>query len=118
MAPSLPEVNEPRPYISRYPIPTEHFHALKAAAPNVKLRKVTAELARDTNEAKEEVSARAMAPAILAPGAGAAAAPTGAANFAGLATTWLPPDCTMAVGPEHVLLSVNSSAAIYNKGSG
>jgi hypothetical protein len=118
MAPSLPELNEPRPYSTRYPIPAEQFQALKDRAPRAKILKVTAEQARDTNEGGEELSARAMAPPILAPGAAPVAAPTGAANFAGLATTWLPPDCTMAVGPEHVLLSVNSSVAIYDKASG
>src|SRR5262249_27480373 len=40
-------------------------------------------------------------------------------NFAGIAATgWIPPDCTMAVGPQHVLLSVNSSVAIHNKMGG
>jgi hypothetical protein len=47
------------------------------------------------------------------------AAPTGSVNFAGIAATgWIPPDCTMAVGPQHVLLSVNSSMAIYSKAGG
>jgi hypothetical protein len=46
-------------------------------------------------------------------------APGVAASFEGIAATgWLPPDCTMAVGPDHVLLAVNSSLAIHAKSGG
>lgn len=118
-APALPEVNEPRPYTSRYPIPNEQFQALKEAAPKAKLPKSTAARARDSGQKKDEISARAMAPAALEAGLEPVAAPTGSVNFAGIAATgWIPPDCTMAVGPQHVLLSVNSSMAIYSKAGG
>src|SRR5207247_1320390 len=54
-----------------------------------------------------------------AAGVAPAAAPTPSGNFAGIASTgWIPPDCTMATGPNHVLLSVNSSVAIHNKAGG
>jgi hypothetical protein len=112
------EVNEPRPYTSRYPISEEDFKALKAIAPKAKLKKSTAERTKDSGKPKSELSALAMAPAALEPGLEPAAAPTGTTNFAGLVTTWLPPDCTMAVGPQHVLLSVNSSVAVYGKAGG
>jgi hypothetical protein len=118
MAPAGPEVNEPRPYITRYPISNEEFLALKAAAPTVKLPKQTAEVAKDLPRKRGELSALAMAPAALEPGLEPVAAPTGSANFAGIETTWLPPDCTIAVGPQHVLVSVNSSLAVYNKTGG
>jgi hypothetical protein len=37
-------------------------------------------------------------------------------NFAGISYTgWRPPDCAVAVGPNHVVEVVNSSLAIYNK---
>ena len=117
-AAEYPEINEPRPYATRYPIPEETFRALKEAAPKAKLPKSTAERARDSLKPKEEVSARAMA-APLAPGLEPVAAPSGSSNFAGIASTgWIPPDCTMAAGPQHVLLSVNSSLAIYPKAGG
>ena len=113
------EVKEPRPYTSRYPIPDAKFEALKAAAPKAKLAKVVAEACKDTGKKKAELGALGMAAAALAPGLPPAAAPTGSVNFAGIASTgWLPPDCTMAAGPDHVLLSVNSSMAIYSKAGG
>jgi hypothetical protein len=119
MAAAVPEVNEPRPYTSRYPIPDKEFQSLKNAAPKAKLLKVTAARIKDSAKKKDELSARAMAPSVLAAGLEPAAAPVGSANFAGItATGWIPPDCTMAVGPQHVLLSVNSSMAIYGKTGG
>ncbi|HKA54686.1 MAG TPA: hypothetical protein VKJ47_13590, partial [Candidatus Binatia bacterium] len=118
-APALPEVKEPRPYTSRYPIPNEEFEALKAAAPKSRLARVTVERSRDSGRGKEELAARAISPAVLEAGLEPVAAPSGAANFAGIAATgWIPPDCTMAAGPQHVLLSVNSSVAIYGKAGG
>src|SRR5436305_8409120 len=116
-APSLPEINVARPYTSRYPISNEAFESLKSAAPKAKLPKVTAQRALDKGK-KTELSALTMAPA-LAPGSEPVAAPSGSTNFAGIAATgWLPPDCTMAVGPQHVLASVNSSVALYDKAGG
>jgi hypothetical protein len=116
---ALPELNEPRPSSTRYPISEEEFVALKAAAPKAKLPKVTATRARDSRRKTDELSARAMATAPPEPGLAPVAAPSGSINFAGIpATGWIPPDCTMAVGPQHVLLSVNSSMAVYNKAGG
>jgi hypothetical protein len=86
--------------------------------PKAKLPKVTAELARDKGK-KSELSSLPPAAAALAPGSEPVAAPAASANFAGIAATgWLPPDCTMAVGPQHVLASVNSSVAFYSKAGG
>jgi hypothetical protein len=114
----LEEVNEPRPYTSRYPIPDEEFRALKEAAPRAKLARKTAATAKDSGR-KQEIAALAMATAALEAGLEPVAAPTGSTNFAGItATGWIPPDCTMAVGPQHVLLSVNSSVAVYSKTGG
>lgn len=113
-----PEVNEPRPYITRYPISNEAFQALKAAAPKAKLPKIVAPTSRDSRQKKRELGRRATALSALAPGLAPSTAPTGTTNFAGIETTWLPPDCTMAAGPLHVLVSVNSSLAIYKKTGG
>jgi hypothetical protein len=115
----MAEVNEPRPYKTRYPISNEKFESLKAAAPTAKLAKPTAQRARDTAEAKMELGGGPPPGAALAPGLAPVAAPSGSTNFAGIAATgWLPPDCTMAAGPNHVLVSVNSSVAIYGKAGG
>ena len=111
--PSAPELMEPRPKsTSRYPISNEAFEALKAAAPKARLPAGTAVPSKDVK--KRGAAPEAMA--AMAPGLEPAAAPVGSTNFAGIsATGWLPPDCTMAVGPSHVLASVNSSMAIYTK---
>jgi hypothetical protein len=112
------EIREERPYTSRYPISNEEFEALKTAAPRARLSKAIAPAAKDSGK-KLETAGLAVAPMALEPGLEPVAAPTGATNFAGIAATgWIPPDCTMAVGPQHVLLSVNSSLAIYGKTGG
>jgi hypothetical protein len=115
MAAAAPEVRESRPYTSRYPIPEEQFKALKAGAPKAKLAKPTAQRVKDPARKRAPLGARAAA-APVAPGLESSAAPMPSANFAGIAATgWLPPDCTMATGPSHVLVSVNSSVAVYTK---
>ena len=117
--PMMPEVREPRPYTNRYPISNEKFLALKKAAPKAKLPKSIAQIAKDTRKKTGELSARTLAGVAVEVGLAPVSAPTGSINFAGIATTgWIPPDCTMAVGPQHVLLAVNSSMAIYDKVDG
>ena len=114
---SVMEVNEPRPYTSRYPIPEARFKKLKAAAGKTKLAKKSATIAKDSGK-KRELSATAI-PEMAMAGGPVAAAPLPSTNFAGIpATGWIPPDCTMATGPNHVVLSVNSSVAVHNKAGG
>ena len=110
---AMPEQMEPRPKTTtRYPISNEAFNALKAAAPTVRLAATSAVRSKDV---KKRGAARQVMEA-LAPGNEPSAAPVASKNFAGIsATGWLPPDCTIAVGPEHVLASVNSSLAVYTK---
>lgn len=125
-APALPaaaepqENNAPRPSSERYPIPNATFQALKEQAPKAKLPKKDAIIAKDSTRKKDEV---AVMPASAAPiadsGLPPADAPSVSRNFNGIAATgWIPPDCTMAAGPNHVLLSVNSSVAVYDKNTG
>jgi len=110
------EKRESRPYTTRYPIPDEQFATLKAAAVKAKSPKGLVPASADRG-AKVEVGEAALVPGPVALGPSAASTPSTA--FAGIpATGWLPPDCTMAAGPTHVLLSVNSSLAIHNKAGG
>ncbi len=113
------ELRKSRPYTSRYPIPNEDFVALKDRAYTAKLRKATATLAADKGGKDAEPQARAMSAPALMPGQAPSLAPSSLANFDGIAATgWLPPDCTLATGPEHVLIAVNSSVAIHAKSGG
>src|SRR5437667_5872856 len=86
---TLAEVNEPRPYSSRYPIPEKEFHKLKEAAHKTKLGKGAATIAKDKGK-KTELSVAAVAE-FAAPGGPVAAAPITSRNFAGFAATgWIP----------------------------
>lgn len=118
-AAEMSEVMEPRPPTkSRYPISNEAFEQLKAKAPQAKLPKTSAFVAKDSKPKGDEAKG-GLARSALAPGLPPSAAPSASTNFAGIAATgWIPPDCTMAVGTEHVLLSVNSSLAVHSKSGG
>jgi hypothetical protein len=48
---TLTEVNEPRPYLSRYPIPEQKFNQMKEAALKIKLPKKDAPIAKDAGAA-------------------------------------------------------------------
>jgi len=119
---AIVELNDPRPGTTRYPISLESFDSLKAAAPKIKIRaKKSSVIFADALEDKLEVvsasQGTAAAPMAFAPAAPPAPSyPTPSTHFKGIAATgWFPPDCTMAVGLSHVLLSVNSSVAFYDK---
>jgi len=114
------EVRKSRPYTNRYPIPDDEFVALKEAAPTARLRRFTATQAADKGGQDTEPQARELASSPeLMPGRAPAMAPTVSASFDGIAATgWLPPDCTLATGPDHVLVAVNSSVAIHAKTGG
>ena len=116
---AIEETRAPRPYTSRYPIPDSEFEALKEAAPQARLATSAITAARDSGRRKVEYSSHPATLAARQPGAAPATTPSGVANFSGIAATgWLPPDCTMAVGPDHVMVAVNSSVAIYDKAAG
>jgi hypothetical protein len=114
--------DRPRPAQTRYPIPMEEFEALKNRAETSKARvaKPESTLVADKPRpggagTRAVVSDVSGSPISMAP----TAAPVTMTNFGGIpATGWLPPDCTLATGPSHVLLSVNASVGIYNKTGG
>ncbi len=112
------EKRESRPYTTRYPIPDERFRMLKDAAGKAKVPKGAMTASADAGGGLE-VSSTGVALAAMDASLEPSAAPTASTNFSGIgATGWIPPDCTMAVGPAHVMLSVNSSVAVYNKVGG
>jgi hypothetical protein len=116
---AVAQLNRPRPSPTRYPIDQETFARLEAAARNVKLpAKKASNLVRDKGK-KEELGLHPGMAAPAGPGvlvAPEAAAPVILGNFQGLTDTdWIPPDCTMAVGPQHVLIAANSSVAVYTQ---
>ncbi|HEX9671631.1 MAG TPA: hypothetical protein VGC93_19335 [Thermoanaerobaculia bacterium] len=119
--------DRPRPATTRYPIDLEDFAKLKNAAPRTRLRalagraRAAATLAVDRGRrAPTPLTAAAVAGAAGAPlTAEAAAAPATVGTFGGVADTqWLPADCTLAAGPQHVLAAVNASVEVYRKTGG
>ena len=112
------EKREPRPYTTRYPISDERFRMLKDSAEKAKIAKGSMTASADSG-GKLEVSSTGVALAAMDTSLEPSSAPTASTNFSGIpATGWIPPDCTMAAGPSHVMLSVNSSVAIHNKVGG
>lgn len=122
MAAGLAELRQPRPYTSRYPIPEEEFRSLKEKAKRVRLPVGSATHSKDSGQKAEIATLGVVGLETLAPQLAAAppaGTPSPTTNFAGIsATGWIPPDCTMTIGPSHVLLSVNSTVAIYAKSGG
>jgi hypothetical protein len=120
-APSVPEVTRPRPSTTRFPIGVEEFLTLKSRAADpdsLSVDKPASTLVSDQGE-KFELASTTMADLLTAGPAGPVSAAATAVNFAGIsATGWLPPDCTIAVGQQHVLVAVNSSVHIYGKAGG
>lgn len=115
--------DRPRPSPTRYPIDMDKFVALKSKIEEskAKVAKPGSNVIADKSKKGGPATVRAgLVEAGVPLAAGPeAAAPAMLANFAGIgATGWLPPDCTMATGPAHVLLSVNATVAIYNKAGG
>jgi hypothetical protein len=119
------EFDRPRPSPTRFPIDLETFKSLKEEAYTSKAgatAKRASTIVADKGKNKvAAVSSAALMGAVGAPLAEApvAAAPSMLTSFAGIAATgWFPPDCTLATGPDHVLVSVNASVAIYAKTGG
>lgn len=121
IAPDIEELNEPRPGTTSYPVSRELFSKLKEASISAeRLDKSDSTITKDVAKADFEIATAApgteMAASAFAPFmAPTITYPTASTNFAGITTKWIPADCTMAVGPDHVLVSINSSVAIYQK---
>jgi hypothetical protein len=119
------DYDRPRPSPSRYPIDMDTFLALKQDIKTSKAKLARPDTTIVSDKGKKQTVQTALAPGTMdmagAPlsNAPAAAAPSSLTSFPGIsATGWLPPDCTFAAGPAHVLASVNATVAIYQKTSG
>ena len=115
--------DRPRPSPTRYPIPMVKFLSLKEQVEKSKAKKAKPGTTVTPDKGRKGPAVPGAMAALVA-GAPVAAAPTAAApvmltSFPGIpATGWLPPDCTLAAGPSHVLVSVNATVSVYNKTGG
>ena len=131
-APAVDEVatlSRPRPATTRYPISLQDFEDLEAKAAKVKAKAKKGTTFVADKPDKRELAQQpgvplASGPAASAPQAGPPAPPAGLpagppapmGNFAGLPDTgWFPPDCTIAAGPNHIVVSGNASFIVYTK---
>jgi len=117
---AAPELELPKPRKTRYPIPLAEFIRRKEGAQTLKTRmdRRGCTVVKDRRGRRAEIAAAPMA-AAAAPALPPAGALTPLTSFRGIAaTSWLPPDCTMSVGPNHVMVAVNSSLAVYAKTGG
>src|SRR2546423_2630943 len=118
------EVKIPKPRKTRYPISLQEFERRNSDAVTVKrkLDRRGVTVVHDKKKGKKQEVALLMMPAAAAgglPSGAAVSTLTALSAFEGIpATTWLPPDCTMAAGPSHVIASVNSTIAVYSKTGG
>ena len=121
MSPSRPEWMK-----TRFPVPMEEYRQieLEARQPDASPKRAAAAAAIDaqSDQTSDDVDqavasasqdipedeAQAAAPQPLAPGF--------VANFDAIPQTqFQPPDCTVAVGPQHVMTAVNVELAVYAK---
>jgi hypothetical protein len=111
-AAAVRQVQLPRPSKYRYPIEPEVFANLKGGARHSHIPR--RELATLSND-RALVSVSGLRAA--APGAPVVATkPNISSQFSGIdATGWIPYDCAVAAGAQHVVCSVNSSIAAFDK---
>ena len=111
---------------SRYPVPQKEFNALKADAETSERGALgvgnastdTSAITINNEPADTSVEGAASEDGLPLASIGAPLpnAPLAPLSFNGInATGWVPPDCTMAVGLNHVLISVNTGMACYTK---
>jgi hypothetical protein len=122
---SPPKAVRPHWMVTRFPVSMAEFeqHKTAAAAPDAATGpSAAAATAIDIDTGMTEVALAAAPIAVDRPedthltAAPGPLAPAVGASFDGLgATAWQPPDCTCAVGPNHVLLAVNTDLAGYSK---
>jgi len=103
--------------VTRFPVSMEEYRALEVSARNVDLVQAAAAVgeAAPTLDSGSEAAVEAGEGETVAAGPVPAAPPL-TANFAGIPqTAWQPPDCTIGVGPQNVMVAVNTDLAGYSK---
>ncbi|MEY2560875.1 MAG: hypothetical protein QOG51_1290 [Verrucomicrobiota bacterium] len=111
-----PDMRVPRPSTTRYPIDMAAFAKLKGASATAKkLLKRESVITPDKPGKAQRAAGRERMAAKPGPAAHVATLEP-ALNFAGISATGLiPPDCTLAAGPDHLLASVNPSIAVFSR---
>src|SRR5215208_2773168 len=116
------QFNRPRPAKSRYPVDMETFLKLKKKSETLNALTATKRGSNVISDKSKKTVRKSRGLAMMeAVGSPISTTPVAAnasvlSGFAGIpATGWLPPDCTLAVGPGHVLVSVNATVAVYSK---
>jgi hypothetical protein len=116
-----PDPARPDWMVTRFPVPIEEYRRLSEeaqlpdaassdamAATDATSEDADAELQASIGDVPEGESAVTSGPVEAAPGF--------TASFQSLVQTpWRPPDNTMAVGPNHVMVAVNTDLAVYSK---
>jgi hypothetical protein len=113
-----PKASRPKWMVTRFPVSMEEYQKLNEAANQPDAKTLAA--AEDQAGADADVEMESMEDVpegeelVMGP---EALAPATTNNFEGIPqTAFRPPDCTIAVGPNDVMVSVNTDLAIYTKG--
>ena len=119
---SPPKAVRPSWMVTRFPMSMEEFAQAKEQAAQPATTRVPAAAAAHADSGADAAALGEASAELDRPEDGHAhvspvpLAPTVGASFDGLgATAWQPPDCACAVGPDHVLLAVNTDLAGYSK---
>src|SRR5438270_6610380 len=104
-------------FVNRFPVPIEEYEALKLAAREMAEIPLVADGQPDAQSDDEAPALEGNPPEDGDNGAaGAALAPTSLGSFEGVPqTAFRPPDPTLAVGPNDVMVAVNVDLVGYNK---
>lgn len=109
--------------VTRFPVSIEEFSQLKSeveSAEAISARAVEEGLVQedrvDTRMETREIEREELPEMGILAAAGEALAPAFVTRFAGIQqTAFRPPDCTIAAGPNDIVVGVNTTMAIYSK---
>lgn len=117
-----PTSARPEWMVTRFPVDMEEWQRLELQARNADPQQAALEALEDTTTPDQDREAEAFISdppedeVAAAPAAPITAAPSVTVSFDGIPqTAWQPPDNTIAVGPNDVLVAVNTDLAGYTK---